>query len=524
VSDTTCAVFAATDLNLDPDGIHRFVVGEEREPRQLSAAEAERELGDPFATLVLLQGRFPRTGEDTVTAIKEATEGGDPLRNQMSFVLGEGSQIAFDDDTASVDRGLRFLVTLGATANGPPEGPDILLSVFHPEQTGIELMAWDRRMGGFNYYRSMGDPPAWVFAGNARHALSDPTQGKGPFESHKSGALLMKELKRPWVHWDSPDVHIFATAFADEDDRRDHPWFTDKEPGGAYALEFEVAKPAMTRWAKARFDALVTNGGTIDHPARIMEQLLDTPTVNLVSSMRESRSAASSSAPVPLPPTFFVDADGLAEVGLEAPPAFAVAGNVYATSLETFESQLADGQGFVRKGDTHFAFVIPERAFEDQVVLGEAMRMGLVSRRLAACLLMTDFSNPIFSDRRAALLTHVPARAAVANGESTFSREMADGILEAAENSPDGSPEREFAERWNVGEDFDNQFNGLLRDYYAAVSERLVTQEGFDDYFRLAESRRGRVRQMPIFENRLLFASTSIPPAARQMQPDGSVI
>jgi hypothetical protein len=522
--DTSCAVFAA-DTNLDPDRIHRFVVGEDSEPRLMSAAEAGQELGDPFATLLLLEGNFPRTAEDTVTAIKGAVEAGDPLRDQMSFLLGEGSQIAFSD-SPSLARGLRFVVTLGATADGPPVGPDVLISVFHPRETGIELMAWDRRAGGFNYYRSMGDPPAWVFAGNARHALSDPTRGKGPFESHASGALLMKELKFPWINWHSPSARIAAAAFADDDERRTHLWFKKKEPGGAYTLEFAVARPAIGRWARARFDALVAGDGSIDRPARIMEQLLDTPTANLFSSDRESQSAAAGSGAVQLPSTFFVDADGLAHLGLEGPPQFAVAGSVYAAALEKFDVRLTDGNGFVRQGDTHFAFVIPERAFEDQVVLREAIRVGLVTKRLAACLLMTDFPNPIFSDRRRALLAYVPASATVGEDQSTFSQEMADTIVAAAEASPQGSPEREFAERWSVGEDFAGRFNRVLRDYYDAVNRRLENQSDFDAYFELAESRRRRaVQAMPIFrENMLLFAQTSIEPGLRAMQRDGSVV
>jgi hypothetical protein len=510
-------------LNLDPDRIHRFVVGEDPEPRPMSPAEAEQELGDLFATLLLLKGKFPRTAEESVTAIKEASPAGDPLRHQMSFLLGEGGQIAFDDGSASLERGLRFVVTLGATADGPPDGPDILVSVFHPQSDDVELMAWDQRTGGFNFYRSVGEPPAWVFAGNSHHALADPTQGKGPFESHKSGALLMKELKLPWINWDSPSARIFATAFDPNDERRTHPWFTEKEPGGAYTLELAVAKPAMARWAKVRFDALVANDGTIDRPARIMEQVLDTPTANLFSSVRESESADPSGT-VDLPQTFFVDADGLTGIGLNGPPEFTVKRDVYAASLSRFDVKLTDGDGFVREGDTHFAFVIPERAFEDQVVLREAIRIGLISERLAASLLMTDFPNPVFSARRAELLAHVPASATVTGGESSFSEEMADAILAAAESSPGGSPEREFSERWNVGENFVGPFNELLGTYYLAVTDRLRTQEGFDDYFQLAESRRQRIRDMPIFENRLLFARTNISPVPRAMRPDGSVI
>jgi hypothetical protein len=254
-----------------------------------------------------------------------------------------------------------------------------------------------------------------------------------------------------------------------------------------------------------------------------MEQILRTSTVNLFSSHVESQTAGEST-PVDLPATFFVDADGLGRLGLDGPPQFSVAGNVYVASLQKFDVRLEGDDGkLVRKGDTHFAFVIPERAFEDQVVLQKALDVGLVTPRLAASLLMTDFPNPVFSERRAALLAHVPATAVVQNGTSTFSQEMADAILAAAQNASADSPEREFAERWNVGEDFVGPFNALLGDYYAAVAGRLETQDGVDDYFRLAESTRDRVRDMPIFENNLLFARTNIQPAARTMRPDGSV-
>lgn len=523
--DTSCAVFAAPDFALNPDVVHRFLVGADPEPRPMSVDEAERELGDPFATLLLLRGRFPRTAEDTVTAIAGAAAEGDPLRDQMFFLLGEGGKIPFDAATAALDRGLRFVVTLGATPNGPAEGPDVLLSASHPRSSGVELMAWDRRVGGFNYYRSVGGNATWVFAGNSRHALSDPTQGKGPFESHTSGAFLMKEIKLPWIHWDSPEAHIFADAFAAADDRRRHEWFTMKQPGGAYTLEFAVARPAIDRWARARFDLMVAGDGAIERPARFMEQILATPTVNLASSLRESRSASPTPSSVGLPESFFVDTDGLDALGLETPPPLVVDDDIYQATLRRFDVKLSDGRGFERRGDTHFAFTVPERALEDQVVLRESRRIGLLSRRLAACLLMVDFPNPIFSDRRAALLAHVPSSATLNGGQSAFSQETAEAILAAAETSPEGSPEREFAERWGVGDDFEAPFNRVLTSYYRAIEERLLTQAGFDAYFELAESRRQRaIGALPIArENKLLFAQTNVPPISREMRPDGSV-
>lgn len=254
-----------------------------------------------------------------------------------------------------------------------------------------------------------------------------------------------------------------------------------------------------------------------------MRQLLETPTVNLISSHTEARNAAAGN--VDLPQTFFVDFEELSEIlGLAAPPSFSVSGAIYGQSLQTFGVRVTDKLGFERMGDTHFAFCVPERALEDTQVLREARRIGLVSDRLAACLLMTDFANPIFSARRAALMKHIPTAATVTNGASTFSQDMADAILAAAEGAPDGSAEREFADRWTVGENFKPAFDVLLTAYYAAINERLQTQAGYNDFLRLAESRRERVEKtMPIAESPLLFARASEPVGALKLQTDGSV-
>jgi hypothetical protein len=518
VTDTSCGVFG--DLGgLDPNAINRFVVGEDAAPQTFTMEQATAQLGDPFATLVLLQGTFPRTGEAAIAALRSAAPAGDPLGDEIQpFVLGEGSQLPAG---AATRRDIRFVV---ATGSGP-KGPDVIISVFFPTRGEVELMAWDRVHGGFNYYKTVGDPGAWVYAGNSRHALSDPTQGKGPFESHASGAPIMKELEFPWNNWQSFKATIDgATVFGAGDPRRDHPWFTGVQ--GADQCELAVAKPAIERWGEARFDQIVTGGGVVDDPARIMLQVVGTPTVNLISSATVSTAAGAEG--VTLPASFFVSAGALAgePLGLTGAPAFTVPGDVYENSLGTFAFELQDGNGFSEPGDTHFAFFVPERAFEDDVALRNAIQIGLITPRLAAALLMVDFPNPIFSDRRASLLAHVPARAVIAGGASTFSQELADAILAAAPGTPQGSPEREFAERWAVGEDFVEPFDALLAPYFAGIAAQVTTQAGFDAYTRLADTRRRQAQaSTPIVgEFALLFPQTNISAAARSMRADGTVL
>lgn len=518
MADETCRAFDSV-APFDPKALHRFVVGADPAPRRMSPAEV-RALGDPFASLLIARGKLPISGEQVLAMLKAAVPKNDPLREQHSFVLGEGSQIAAARP-GSVDPTIRFVVTLGRG----PDGPDVFLSAADPRQSGgIEVMAWDRKAGGFNFYRSTGNRAMWMFAGNSRDALRDSSRGKGPFESHPSGSLLMKELKSPWINWHSPDANIAETVFAANDPRRKHEWFVRKEPGGGLTFEFEAARPAMTRWAKARFAALGGKARTVTRPRHIMEQILDTPTVNLSTTHIESR-ALTPASQLDLPPTFFVDSEALSEVlGLRFPPPFTVSGKIYAKCLSKFDVRLEDGEGFSQKGDTHFCFLVTERAFEDQLALREALKVGLITKRLAACLLMVDPWNPVFSKRRRALLRHVPATTAIAKGKSRFSADLVSAILRAADRGPAGTPEAEFANRWKVGPGFAGEFNRFLGRYYAAVARQLRKQAGFEGYFKLAEERRQEFRAtMPIAEFPLLLPRTNITASGRRMRADGTV-
>jgi hypothetical protein len=522
IQDESCGVFRRLEDALDRDALHRFVVGEDVRPRALTGAELAQDLGDPLATLLFRNGVFPRTPTELLEALDAATGADDPLRQQLSFVVGERSQLPFRPENAAMPRILRFVIARGSSE----DGPDVMLSVSFPDQTrSIEAMAWDRAVGGFNFYTTVGDDGAWVFAGSSRHALADPTDGKGPFESHRSGSFIMKELRSPWINWHSPDANILPGTFAPDDERRSHPWFTERDPLGAATCEAAVARPAIARWAKARFAAALAPDGTFASPRRVMRQLLGTPSANLVTSHVESRKAARDES-FDLPQTFFVDSEALTEIlGLLPPPTFDARGKHYARALEKFETRMDDGDGFVQAGDTHFAFLVPERAFEDLAVLRQALDVGLLTERLAATLLMTDFPNPIFSRRREALLAYVPPTATIVGGTRTFSQELADAILAAAEASPADSPEREFAELWRLGDDVVVPFSALLKNYYEAVTDRLTTQEGFDAYYRLAESRRAEAMTIPVFsEFALLFARTNIPAATRTMRRDGTVV
>jgi hypothetical protein len=529
-----CTFLESESQGLPDDRLFRFVLGEDDEPVALDTAAIDAELGDRFAELVLRQPQLPRTAEAVLDAITAAAPPGDPLLLHRFFLVGEDSQLLRKEGETAVPRSLRFLVACGSG----PDGPDIIMSAFNSAAGTVELLAWDHRAGGFNFYRTVDRSTAWAFAGNSRHALTSPTRGNGPFESHMAGHVIMKELRFPWLHWHSPKARI-VPAILDDAQLADHPWIVQLDGGGAYTLEDDVVKPAIRRWTRARMDALV-EGRAQETPRRILEQLLDTPTVNIMTSTTESTAARSAAATeLRLPETFFVDAAGLEMVSavrqpgepplpedaprlaaLQPPP---VDSAIYRHAIDEFGFRLEDRGGFSRAGDTHFAFGVPERAFEDIDTLRQAIERGILTRRLVAAFLMVDFPNPVYSARRLSLLAHVPDEP-FAGDPVGFAERIAAAIRGTEAATTEGTPEHEFLARWDVGEPFLEAYDALLEPYYAAINDQLQTQEGFDAFVRLAESRRQRTRDMPIAkEFDLLFATTDIPAADRRMTAEAQV-
>lgn len=518
--EATCGRLGGADA--PAASLHRFVLGEDEAPRQFGEGEAEVSLRDPFAAHVLLRGTFPAQAEGVLADLDVAIGPDHPLAasTERTFVVSETSQVLRGKD--GVSRGLRFVVTRGEQTQ---DGPDLILSVGGPDSTSVEVMAWDPENRGFNYYRTAKAAGAWVWAGNSQHALVEPTRGLGPFEAHPSGNFLMKELKRPWVHWHSPDAPMDQRDLEPGDPLAQHRWFRLKK--GAYELEESVAKPAVIRWNRERVER-IANAGRLDNPAPIFEQIvgapadrLPRPTVNLTSSMTRWSQAQAGEA-VALPPTFFVDVDCLTDLlRMPRPEQLSVAGDRYVRTVLSEGVSLQNGS-FNEDRDAHFASVVPERAFEDVNLLDQLLaRKLLINPRLALCLLLVDFPNPVFSESRASLLPVIEGFSHDTVEAESYATALGDHIAASAQAGSPGSAS--FAELWTLAPD---QLSGngaeQLEAYYKAVADRIDTDEGIAEYLRLAGARRVAHEDLLIHETNLLLPRMDADARIR-MHPDGGV-
>lgn len=506
----------AADAAVDPAKINQHVIGLADQPRVMTDTEVAQQLGDPFAVGVLRRGVFPSALDEVFSALDA---GAPQLTRQESYLISEGGQIRFEE---GLDKGgSRLLVARFEESTGAPE---LMMSVLLPPGTSprredilIEILAWDPTNRTFHFYqRQQG---AWFWCGQSDMALEEPTRGHGPFDSHVNGYPLMKELKTPWVHWHGPSRGIAETAFAPEDPLVSDPLFTSKD----HALNFErqVMRPMCERWNTARFEKLTEAGEP--RLTSALRQVVDTTIVNLVSTHKEWSQIGAGGDLDDIAPAFFFDQDGFAEVGI-APevPTLRIGRNRYAGLVATYDLRVR-GEGADRPGDVPFCFTVPERAFEDVLVVRELIRRQLMSDRFAACLLVVDFPNPLFSPRRAALLRHLPATVDLTSGAFPIDR-IAVPALEAA--APNDAAAEEFMTGWRLGDGWRSQFTERLTRYLATVAAQLGTDEGSDAAFRLAESRRREFRRKPLAEFDLsLPVAAAIPPstAPLEMGEDGSV-
>jgi hypothetical protein len=500
----------------EPLALLRFVEGVDSAPTPMADSEVAAQLNDPWATLILRQGTFPPNLEQALAALNQLNSADDGLPEQQSYFVSESGHIPVDASSNALPREFRMVIT---RRGGMASQPSVLISAPAGQRAHfIELMSWDQRKRAFNFYRRSQDEQ-WTWKGDTRDALRPATHLQGCFACHVNGVPVMKELRAPWNNWHSQAASIPREAISDEAIRQS-PLFQNKS--GANQLE-----PVVRGWiaeATATRIADAMQGDTVTEAPTLLRSLFETTTVNFTASLQTSE------RPMPtltLPSRFFLNFDVLSGVlGLNVPPGFktVVQRTLYTNTLTKFAFRLEDG-AFTRKGDTHFAFFVPEPAQEDVTAIRQLIAQQVITQPFATCVLMVDFPNPIFSAARSRLLQYVPTTGHIQAGQSDLAERTAQAIVQAAMTQPIDSPEGQFAALWQLSPtQLQKEAEKRIKQYLTAVQKRLKTQAGLDDYTRLAEARRRQfVTVSALDESPLLLPKTNISPRALQMHADGTV-
>jgi hypothetical protein len=282
----------------------------------------------------------------------------------------------------------------------------------------------------------------------------------------------------------------------------------------------------IDRWTRARLDKVLV-GPVLEHPDRLIRQVLTTTTVNIVTSTSEFEGPGDEQIVVPLP--FIFNSSALLDVlELDVDFALRVERSRYHAACKSIGLRVRDNNAlppFERDGDVFFAWATPEAAFEDVALLQQLVVRGLLSKHLAASLLMVDYSNAIGSKARESLMALVPQRADLVGG-TTLEMHMRAAILSAAAAQPHSAAAEAAANLSLPEPTWRDEFSGRLQSLCQAVQAKLDTDAGLKDLLLLTDSRRRSFRRRPFAEFDMTLPWANVPENAPllRLMPDGTVV
>lgn len=501
--------------------LSRFVMGIDVNADIMPLAEVEA-LGDAFTQSILLKGKNPKTLRELLDAVAKLPPGQDfPLR--QAFLIAEGAQPRRQNPDFELNARLVFTWRRNDLSK-----VDMMLStvpLMDDPQALLQLISWSPKDGSFHYFERERISREWVWAGNSFHALDPRSRGKGPFDSHINGSLVMKELKLPWSHWHSNLSSIPREVLPPESELLTEPQFQDIQ--SANDLE-AIVRAGIRRWTNSRFEHRTANS-VLSNFTEFLRQVLWCTSINLTSS--PSLIGTPDMGVYALPSSFFFDFDAIDNLSdtlgseqLLPIGRFQVSDSHYDLALDALNVAISDvspSPPRTLRGDTHFAFLVPERAAEDQEVLKQLVDREAVSARTALSLLFVDFSNPIFSPERAKLLQYAPTQVRLGALGSDFDGQFISAIRSAS--PPAGSPEARFLELVD-DPNLLVHVRQQLANYKDRLQDILASQAGVKNILELACSRRQAFadkRKLREFNSTLALTGLARPHLA--MRPDGSI-
>ncbi|MFI5342868.1 MAG: hypothetical protein ACHQUC_01470 [Chlamydiales bacterium] len=478
---------SSNDTPLSPrevSPLYHFIQGLDTE-RKVLAKEDECKLQDPFANLILKRGRNPLSTNQLIQQLEKTNCHPNGLKNKKIFHIAEGGQIPASERTVEFYRSFRLAISINTKT---VEAAIFISSGIeldsHENDQALHVMSWDTTNSYYNFYQRFNK--VWIWVGNSHHAFQEETRHKGPFNGHINGGPAMKELHSPWSHWKSQSSGPMVADFFPSG----HPFLESHlyhGPDVKGAEDFEqITLFAMHRWNHSRLEKGIKQN--VLHDAHsYFAQILDTTNINLISSP-DSSTPHSLARSIRLPRTFFANLDGFEKLDIVIDVQVVVSKEFYLGTLRDYHFVLPFGKSHI-KGDTYFAFLVPEVAGEDIDLLDQMVKKKIISKHLAACLLMVDFANPIYSKSRAQLLQYMPKDITIGEGGSDLDEHFLINIRNSGKHIEHGSPEKEFFQYWEK-QNWKSDFQGILIEYFNVLQEKISSLEGYQEVVRLAELRK----------------------------------
>jgi hypothetical protein len=497
---------------LNTSTIYRFIDGIDPCPLPMERSTLSM-LADPFARQVLKTGsNSPPSSPNSIEQLRDILEANPDLAQVRSFMVGEGSQIPNTIANRDASRNLRYVLSWGAE-------PSVFLSAVpsgtHPGKPApfLQVIGYDSNRNLFNFYQLLGNDDApeirtWMWSGDSTTAHDPRLSGGACQLCHINGALNMKELASPWNNWQSPKASIrgdnIPVGVAND------PLF--QQLSGADALQ-TVFQGLQTKYTNGLVAASIKNDKIVGVPA-LLRRLITNSTVSFAAVPPEEIS----NGYMTVPPDFFMwTALSSPSLGLSTLPDLAVPVRQHTDFIKThgYALQQTDGKElfYQQAGTTFFPFFVPVPAYEDQLAIQLMLDQGVIDPPFAAAVLMVDFSNPVFSAQRHSLMKYasmIDTADVIVSGSNNTNgvpAQFAALVAESAKSQPacnitelsNCTPEQQFL--YFHTNDWKKKANDAISAYGKAVSTRIATANGIDDYLTLSASRQAQFTQAPVISN-----------------------
>lgn len=476
------------------------------------------DLGDLFSKEILLKNKYPSTLNQLVKSIEEIE--GYSKANRRMFLVAEGGQFKIEHPDFTLNA--RLVFTWQKSNTSPP---DFLLSTIpatNNNKSLLQLIAWSPSDNSFHFFERINN--VWGWAGNSFTALTTPTRGKGPFDSHINGGLVMKELKFPWAHWHSQSNSIPREVFEADSEFNTDSLFSKID--GAEQLE-NIVKNGIRRWTKSRLSNDI-NSSALQNLISYFNQVITPTSANLISSSLNFDEVQNNE--LKLPSSFFFDIDAIEMAALEIDPTIdvvpsdniTVEGKLYKKTCDALNMKVLSQNGSTQfNGDTHFCFLVPERAFEDLEVCRQLVEQKVISPKMLLCLIMIDFTNPLESKSREKILDYCPEK--IDGFEKNYEL---DSILIEKINSaeqPENTPEAVLLKYWNSS-DLLNLVKSELSTFIMGIQNQVNNENYLNDLVVLAEYRKTLFRKRDLNEFLSTTSQLGINPSEHSFDKNGSII
>lgn len=349
-------------------------------------------LSDPIAMLAFRSGdSCPTTFADIMDKLRAADTNGcsvdDPRAGINTRLVSETAQA-----TGSATD-YRAVVTRTCDSR-PKHGMTFSLFGLQAGDTelppNVEMIAFDATAGVFNYYEA--EPSGDIkFFGNSTDMLKGADgETRRCAGCHTGGGLVMKELHTPWLHWEG---HMDTPGAADMVTK--HEDLGTKQSGA----EFEgVVKTANRAWNTKRLEFFRASGT----PADVLRPLFCSVEVNLDNGADFASPVAGGTG-----------GDQLSRIPFDSllDPRLKISGSISVT-FDDYDALIkANGQtveGVPGAIDTVFDYAYVERSESDNDYVDKLKAAGIIDDELMKDILLVDFTRPVFSEDRCALLESLP--------------------------------------------------------------------------------------------------------------------